>query len=200
GTTFSGGIAVAMGSSGEYASFDEFKKNWSKARLSLVKKKSGLALSLRGVRPALRIRAPDGRKRHPVIYVSGKRLETDTLECSHARQSQRGHPVEVENFRIDSDGRPVTAYSSPDGSSCVVLQPLPVPVDLNITSPTGKVRVKGLRLGRIELDSSSRSLRVESCSPIGGLSTTGQLRGLKEIVKCWSGRTAMPAIQDIEGS
>ena len=183
GTAFEGGIAVVLGDEDEYGDFESFRQAVARARLERTTRGGSDVLSLGGIGPALRLRANLASDRNPGFCVSGRPQKPDTLECPLARQSLRGEPLHVGGFRVQSQGKPVTAYSAPDGSGCVVLQPLPVPVDIRIDTPDGSVRIKGMPPGRIEFSLSPARLLVESPAPPRAIRTTGSASRLKCVVR-----------------
>jgi len=172
---FCGGFAVVMGDADEYGDLDAFRRKWSKARLTRKTRGARVELVLSGVAPALRLRSTTDMRGNPELFVSGRPIHTDTLECHWARQSLRGEPLTVGPYAVESSGKPVTAYAAPDGSGCVVLQPLPIPVDVSISLPDGKVKVRGLPLARAELETSPPSLKIAACSAPERITTSGSL-------------------------
>ena len=190
GTTFRGGFAVAMGDADEYGGFEAFRRKWTGVRLTRKESGSRVELATSGVVPALRLRASADMRGNPELLVSGRIVQADTLECELARQSLRGEPLDVGPFRVESSGKPVTAYASPDGSACVVIQPLPIPVDISISLPDGSAEIRGLPLGRVELETSPPSLKVVACAEPDRIVTKGALTG-GHAVRCSALRRAV---------
>jgi len=185
GTVMAGGLALALGDDSGYGSFDEFRARWSQAKLTREPRGAIVDLRLTGVTPALRISEKTrGASSDPELFVSGKRVGTDTLESDLARQSQRGLPLAVGSFCVDSNGKPVAAYAAPDSSGCVVLQPLPIPVDLTIRSERGTVRLHGLPLGRVELGMMPPRILVEACTAPAKIETAGDFSGCAPVLRC----------------
>jgi len=178
GTRFAGGIAVVLGDKDQYGNFENFRKIFAQANLSFVERSTVSTLTLSGVKPLLRLKLVKGLSPsvNPQLFVGGKPQKSDTLSSPLARQSMRGKPLKVGVFRVESNGKPVTAYASAEGSGCVLLQPLPVPIDVCISMPGGKIAIRDLTLGRAELTLSPLKLVVETCARPQEIRTSGRFK------------------------